>query len=204
METALDLGRQAALDFENPEQAIWEPQQKIDLGSGRGSIKICFRAFRRCRHKVLDYKAFPTGACNRVSQNGLPVRKAQESVNEPAIPDIDPGRFDQPLIAVAVPWGEAPNEKQVDKQVQIVRNCLGCDAEAAAKFRGVQETGLVMGQHRPEPPKRFGGYARSHHGNVAFKIGSYEVLAPTLAGAIGVGQLTVRETSPDPQKFNIV
>jgi hypothetical protein len=68
---------------------------------------------RFAREDLFDDEALPGGADLRMAQHRLLVLEAQELVQEPAVPDVDPGRFDLTLLEVCVPGLELADHEGV-------------------------------------------------------------------------------------------
>ena len=60
-----------------------------------------------------------------------------------------------------------------------------------------------MCQHGPEATQGLGLDARPQQGDIAFQVGSDEILSPPLADTITGGQIAVRKATTYPQSVQV-
>ena len=98
-------------------------------------------------------KTFPAFPENRVREQCVVIRNAEQLVQDARIPDVEAGRLDEPFFHVRVPGLHPPDQQQVDEDVQAVRDGLAVDFQVAAQFRVVHGGALEVSQHGPKPPQ---------------------------------------------------
>ena len=122
-------------------------------------------------------------------------------MHDPAVAQIDLGRFDQPFAGVGVPGLQSADEQQIDEQVDVVGRGLASDPEAAREVGGVEDAALLVGQHGPESAQGFGSDARPELCDVAFEIRADEITAPAQAARLVGGKQAIGKSAAHPQRI---
>ena len=124
---------------------------------------------------------------------------AEQPMNEAAVPDVKARRFDQALFGVGAPWGQTPDKKQVDQDVEIMTDGLAVDLEVGPQFRAVDRFALAVGQHGPKSPQAARRNPKAQLGHVAFQIRADQGLQPAHGQVVVIRQVAIEETAPEPQ-----
>lgn len=98
-----------------------------------------------------------------------------------------------------VPGGTSSNQEQGGEQVKVVIHRFDIDPQVFGKSTDVEQTALLVGENGPETAERFGRDARSKGRDVAFQVGSDEILAPFEAAGFIFGKTAFRKTTSYPQ-----
>ncbi len=109
-------------------------------------------------------------------------------------------RFHQPLRSVDRIRLETSHEEEVHEQIDVSAHRLSADFKAHGISRRIVQPALSVSQHRPESTKRLGGDTRAKEGNVSFKTGPDQVVAPGQAQGIALCKEAVGKSAPQPQR----
>lgn len=100
---------------------------------------------------------------------------------------------------IGVSGFQPSGEEKINKQVEIRCDRRTIDTERAGKLSGIQQAGLVMGQHHSETPQRFRRDPRAELRDIALKIGADEILPPAQPETIIRRQETLGKSAAQPK-----
>src|SRR5919106_1339576 len=98
-----------------------------------------------------------------------------------------------------MPRGKAAHEEQVHEQVEVGGDRLAVHGQGAGERRGVEQTALLVREHRPEPAQGLRRDAWPELRDVALEVGADEIRAPAQARRVRCGQQTFRKPTAQPQ-----
>ena len=130
--------------------------------------------------------------------------KPEQGVGQAAVAHKDFGRFHQSFADILVPWHQPTDQKQIDQQVKVARDCLARNGKPLCQGCGIQDAALHMGQHGPEASQGCSRNPRPQRRDIPFQISAQEIFAPTQACSITPRLKAVGEPTAKPERTQTV
>ncbi len=125
-------------------------------------------------------------------------------MEDAAVRKEDLGRLHLALGHVLVPGFETPRHEGRAERIEVAAHGLVGDAEGASELRTIPDLGVVVSEHRPEPPHRRGGKPDPQRREIALEIGADELLTPAAARRLRPGEIGKREAAAEPQLLEVI
>ena len=159
------LGRRGAgcraLALNRPAASRVELQHEVNLGARLGAVEERLCPSRGDSEQVFNYEALPTAARHWMGQHILHPAQAEKGVNDAAVPKVEARRAGQALAYVPRPGRQTTRQQEVHQQIDVAVQGAHVDGERRGQLCGVQRPTLVVRQHGPQVPQRFGGQMRT-------------------------------------------
>ena len=123
----------------------------------------------------------------------------QQTVQQPAVPQVDLRRADLPFLQVLEPGREYANQVGPGEDVEIAAGRAFARTERPRELRGVPDLAVPVRDHHPEPPERLGRDANAQLGEIALQEGADEVVEPVGCVLVVGGEEGAREAAPQPE-----
>ena len=127
-------GGRSALDFDGPQFSAGQLEQQVDLGAGGGAVEVCGGARGRRGDEILDRKSFPARSRNGMAGQVVVGANAKQSVEQPAVPQIDLGSPNQSFAEIGMEWEQPADEQQIGEQVGVASDRGSADFQAAGEL----------------------------------------------------------------------
>ena len=172
--------------------------QKVQLGAGMGRPAVVIAGFKRC-DDLFQSETLPRCPELWMSLEDSHGAQLEQSVQNPAVADVDLGGLDLPFPEILEPGGKDPDHVGAGEDIKIpASRDLRCP-ERSGKVRGIPNLSMIMGEHCPKTSQGLCRNCNTELGNIPLKKRAYEVLAPRHAGRFAGGQKRAWKSASHPE-----
>lgn len=174
------------------------PYQQVQFGACMGRPEVGIAGIKH-PDDAFHSKSFP-----RWAEVGMPLQISQraqlkQSMQNAAVPDIYLGSLDLSFAEVLKPGRKNSDHVCPSEDIEISASRVLRGPERSGKLRRVPDLAMIMCDHSPKSSQGFRGDRNPELGDVSFQKGADEVLAPSHAGEIVVGQKGPWEPAAHPK-----
>ena len=120
-------------------------------------------------------------------------------MHEPTVAHVHLGRFHQPLAEIRMPRRKPSNEQQTDEQVDVRFGGFDIHVKIAREVRDIEQSALMVCQHRPQLAHATDGDSWSEERNVALEVCANKIVSPAQTACVAGRQKAFRRSPANLQ-----